>query len=355
MSYLCGPLTKAQIKQLMAGQVATSEAAPKARTSQRLTEADSSQQPGLPADIPQFFIPVTKGVKASRTLYRPHIWGRAKIQFIDNRNKIDTAHDVRLIVPVEDSAIPVEWTNSIAVDVEGEQLSRTPEKDAAYDKVPGAATQAKNYATWKNDYKNFLDSSYKITLFKSPRLGAISAPDEAERDFRIRLTQTAREKRDESTTQLQAKYASRIAALQNKIRVAEERAAREKAQANQQKFNTAISIGTTLLGAFLGRKAISSSTISRAGNAVRTATRAGKESGDAARAEESLESLQAQLAELQQEFQTELDSYGDKFDAQKEELETIALRPSHTSIQLVSFVWVPYYEKTDGTIEMACS
>jgi hypothetical protein len=185
-------------------------------------------------------------------------------------------------------------------------------------------------------------------------LSLTSEPGEEEGDFRIRLKQVAHEKRDEWTETLKAKYATRIAALESKIRAADEKVAREKAQANQQKFNTAISIGTTLLGAFLGRKAISSSTISRAGTAVRSATRAGKESGDVGLAQENLEILQTQLNELQQEFQTEVDTFGVKFDTQTEELETITIRPSHTAMQLLSFVWVPYFEKKDNTIEIAC-
>lgn len=355
MSYLCGPLTKAQIKELMVEQQTQPAAAPKARVSQRLTDAAANELPGLPADIPQYYMPVTKREKTLKILYRPYVWGSAKIQFIDNRNKIDTTQQSRLIAPVEDSAIPVDWANSIATDVDDGQLSRNSAGNATFDKVPAVAAQIKSYSSWKNDYKNYLESTFKITLYKSPRLNTLSLPGEEEGDFRIRLTQAAREQRDEWTEKLKAKYASHIAALQEKIRTAEERVAREKFQANQQKLNTAISIGTTLLGAFLGRKAISTSTVTRASSAVRTATRAGKESADVTRAQENLETLQSQLDELQQEFETELDSFGDKFNAQSEPLETIALRPSYLAIQLVSFVWVPFFEKPDGTIEMACS
>jgi hypothetical protein len=354
MSYLAGPLTKAQIKGLADAQKTGSEPAKKTRPIAKSIEGEASpQQPNLSTDIPQYFIPAAQDKTAARILYRPHVWASAKLQYIDNRTKTDKTDTIRLIAPIINAAIPVEWENAVAVKVDENRLSKTPEKNAFFDAVPPVATQVKNYNAWKNDAKNFFDTTFKINLYKSPTLNATSEPGEEESDFRIRLKQIAREKRDEWTESLKSKYAAKIASLQSKIRTAQDRVEREKAQATQQKFNTAISIGTTLLGAFLGRKAISRSTISKAGTAVRSATRAGKESGDVAMATENLEELQAQLNDLQQEFQSEVDAFEQKVDSSSEELETITIRPSHTAMQLFSFVWVPFIENEDKTIERA--
>jgi len=58
----------------------------------------------------------------------------------------------------------------------------------------------------------------------------------------------------------------------------------EAEQAKQQKIQTAISMGATLLGAFVGRKAISYSTLGRATTTLRGAGRTLKETQDIERA-----------------------------------------------------------------------
>ena len=78
-------------------------------------------------------------------------------------------------------------------------------------------------------------------------------------------------KRDEISESLRKKYAPKIAALQEKIRKAEQAVERETSQAKQAGMQTAVSFGATLLGAFVGRKKVSSSTLSKATTAMRRA------------------------------------------------------------------------------------
>jgi hypothetical protein len=65
----------------------------------------------------------------------------------------------------------------------------------------------------------------------------------------------------------------------------------ENDQVKQQNIQTAISIGTSLLGAFMGRK--------RTSNLTRGISRSMKEKKDAQYAKESLESLNQQLLNIQ--------------------------------------------------------
>ena len=138
--------------------------------------------------------------------------------------------------------------------------------------------------------------------------------------------------------------------MQERIRRAQQAVERESAQANQAKLQTAISFGTTLLGAFLGRKAVSVSTLGRATTAVRGVGRSMKEQQDIGRAAESVEALQAQLAELEAELQAEARALEAKTDAQSEPLETISIKPKKTniSVQLVALAWTPFWLDESG-------
>ena len=108
--------------------------------------------------------------------------------------------------------------------------------------------------------------------------------------------------------------------------------ARESEQAKQQGLQTAISVGATILGAFLGRKAINVSTIGRATTAARGAGRVLKETQDVGRAKETVAAVDEALAALDTQFKAEADALGARTDPLTEPIETIALKPTRQNI-----------------------
>jgi len=148
---------------------------------------------------------------------------------------------------------------------------------------------------------------------------------------------------------LRTKYAAKISAMQERIRRAQQSVDREKAQANQAKLQTAISLGTTLVGALLGRKTISRSTLGSATTAVRGVGRSMKEQEDIGRASESVEALQGYLAETEAQLQSDIQELEGKSDP-NEAFETINVKPKKTniSVQLLAFVWAPYWNDESG-------
>jgi predicted nucleic acid-binding Zn-ribbon protein len=209
--------------------------------------------------------------------------------------------------------------------------------------LPAAAARPQSYAAWRADFSKWLSRTQSLELMRSARLGVVSRPGESEREFRIRLQQAAREARDERSEKLRKKYEPKMATLRERIRRAEQAVEREKEQAKQSKLQTALSVGATLVGAFLGRRSVSTGTLGRATTAARGASRSMKEASDVGRAQETVEALEAQLKDLEAEFQAEVEGFGEKADALSEELETIALKPKATgvSIRVLSLVWVP--------------
>ena len=97
----------------------------------------------------------------------------------------------------------------------------------------------------------------------------ISKPGETERDFRIRLDQESREERDVAIEKLRSTYAKKAATLEERVRKAEQAVQREKDQAKDAGFQTAVSLGSTILSALLGTKKISATSLSRAATTVK--------------------------------------------------------------------------------------
>jgi hypothetical protein len=352
LSYLYGPLTREQIKKLVGDQRPAAAEKQPAAPSAKI----DSQPPSLPPDIHPLYVPTQRPPAAdARLVYQPFLWGSAKLAYLDNAKALDVQTEVKRLTPIVDAALPVEWSNAVDASCRENDLRTSADSAAEYTTVPSAARVAKNYTDWKNTFREFLFSEEKLTLYQCEALRETSTPGESERDFRIRLSLKAREQRDERTDALRRDYEKKIEALQSKMLKAEDRLEREKSQSRQQKLNTAISLGATVLGAFMGRKTISRSTVSSAGTAFRSAGRTMKEASDVQRAEEEYQLLQQQMEEIQQELQQKVDALPDKADGSDLELETTLVRPNKTQIavQLVNFVWAPFIQDKNGTLTPA--
>jgi len=120
-------------------------------------------------------------------------------------------------------------------------------------------------------------------------------------------------------------------------------------------MQAAISVGASILGAFLGRKTISATNIGRATTAIRGAGRAIKESQDVGQAEENVVALQQQLADLEAQFKMETDALAAATDPLNEKLETVSLKPTKANIavKLVALAWTPHWQDTGGRITSA--
>ena len=364
LSYLRGPLTRNQIKVLMEpaksvaeGQevpvptIGASKATPKPANAKSAETPSSSARPAIGPDVQQFFIPARgNSPEGGRILYKPMVIGAATVSFVDPKAGIDATSEVCLLAAVTDEPVPVNWSDSTDAGLSIADLEKDPAEDANYQELPGVAGKARNYQTWAKNFVTFLYGNQAMELLQSPSTDQISTPGESERDFRVRLQQIVREQRDIQVDNLRKKYAPRITGLQNRILRAQQSVQRESAQANQAKLQTAISFGTTILGAFLGRKAVSVSTLGRATTAARGVGRSMKEQQDIGRAQDSVETLQAQLTDLEAELQTETQLLEAKIDAQNEQLEKISIKPkkSNISVKLVSLAWAPFWQNESG-------
>jgi hypothetical protein len=194
-----------------------------------------------------------------------------------------------------------------------------------------------------------------MTVWRCKELKATSEAGETEGDFRVRLGQLAREARDLAVEKLRRRYASKFTRLRERIRKAEERIEREKAQYKQQKVQTAISIGATVLGALMGRKAVSSRTVGRATTTMRGVGRAAREKGQIAVATESRKVLEEQLVQLEAEFAEETAKLQDSYDPESLELEAREIRPRKSDISIGDLIltWMPWHQRPDGIAEPA--
>lgn len=382
MSYLRGPLTRTQIQKLVpdkivagassgragtdavqpvrAGVVVPSSpvsafAQPPAREAGVGTAADQAP-PVLPQDIRQYFMPVRGRISQDAALFcKPMALGNAQIGFRNTKVNVQQSTENTFISEITDSLYAVDWNQAIVVDMPVADLDAAPVSGARFAPLPKVAAAAKSYAAWSRDLSNWIFQTQQMTLLQYPPLKMTAAMDESERDFRIRLAQAVREVRDDEVDKLRDKYAVKIKALQEKIRKSEQAVEREQEQAKQQKMQTAISFGATVLSSFLGKKRITASSMGRATTAIRGASRSMKEAGDVSRSKETVETYKENLAELEEAFRQESEALAAQYDAANIELVPLNIRPTKQDIQVraLVLVWMPYRETQDGSQEPA--
>lgn len=363
LSYLRGPLTRNQIKVLMterkegseqtasSTQPTTAAPAHASPTTSGAAPSAATVRPQIAPEVQQYFIPVRgSSPEGSLPIYRPMVFGAAKIGFVDSKLGIDESRDVCTLVAITDGPVAVTWDDSQEAGLAVTDLEKDPLGDARYEEPPSVAGKAKSYQTWTKDFIAFLYGNQKLELLKSASTGELSKPGESERDFRVRLQQASREQRDAQVEGLRQKYSPKLVGLQERIRRAEQAVDREQSQASSAKLQTAISFGTAVLGAFLGRKAVSVATLGRATTAVRGVGRSSKEQQDVGRAQETVEALQAQLTDLESQLKSETAELEARMDAQSEQLDTLSIKPKKTniSVQIVTLTWAPFWQQESG-------
>jgi pyruvate/2-oxoglutarate dehydrogenase complex dihydrolipoamide acyltransferase (E2) component len=348
MSYLRGPLSRKQIQELMAEKRGTREPSQEASNPAQavaLPAAATAQspvaRPKLPRGADEYFVPAAPGAQAEKIHYAPAVIRLGEVRYVDAGKSVNGTRQVTLINPIEGGTQGIDWNRQLALpnEVQANQLSRHPLAGTSFSELPNELIQSKFYSSLKKEFEDWLYSNDTVTLFHSPLSGMYSAMGESDGDFRVRLMQAAREIRDEKVADLQQRFEKKIHGQEASVQRAMDQLAEQKGQATNAKMDTAMRIGSTLLGAVFGKKF----SLTRGRTAMSGASRAWKESGDVGRAEEKVERLRKELAELQAEAGEELAALKEAIDPMKEKLEEVHLTPlkKNCSAKSVGIVWFP--------------
>ncbi len=358
LSYLPGPMSRDQIKKLMADRKADATSADVVDLSaqqaglgsetQAISAVISAEPPVLPPGIKTYYAPASGAVHG--IIYYPAAMGRLDIHFASSKYRVNTAKSITIACELSDAPVAVDWDHAVELDIEPSQLSTSPILGAAFAEMPALARNADSYVPWSKGLIRWASQNQTLILYHSRRFNITSGRDESEGTFRAYLTQAARERRDLEVEKLRKAYSSRFISLKNRLMAAEQAIAREQEQVKSRKVDTAISFGTAILGAFLGRKTVSATSASRFGTAMKSAGRMKKEGMDVEMARERAQAIHAQLGELELRLQEDIAGLDAVFDAAGEKLEEVRLYPKRTDIDLRLFglLWMPYRKEADG-------
>ncbi len=365
MSYLRGPLTRNQIQDLCANDpaydpTAVEAAASVGQVSRPEKQPVESLAPSIdqkqlvPDGVNQVFVePRRRANQGERLVYRPALLGRGRLHYVRVSYKVDQWVERSFLAQVGGGEMPNEiWDESELIE-ERLELVSTPVENAEFAKLPPDMQKSSNFKTWNKELKEYLYRDQPMMVYKCKELKEYSEPGETLGDFKVRLEQAVSEERDEAKEKLQKKYASKFSTLRDRIRRAEDKVEVEKEQYQSSRMSSYLSMGTTLVGALLGRKAISATSARGAGTSMRSMSRASKQKSDIGRAEDNLEELVLKFEDLEREFKDDVDELEEKLSVDNLDFEDLSLSPRKSDISIEEFAvcWLPWEVDESGIAE----
>ncbi|HUF61220.1 MAG TPA: DUF87 domain-containing protein [Verrucomicrobiales bacterium] len=355
MSYLRGPLSRDQTRRLAGPQreMVSTGAAEAVRASPLPAAtgagAGRSAVPVELAGLKQAHFPLATPASGP-VVYEPAVLTSARVEFAKAKFGLHGAVELHEVLPLDVERGGVDFSRAVRLDRAPPNEGMPGEPEASYEAVPAAARQQRFYRDLEKSVRDWLYQHYRLTVFQAKELKAWSRLGETEGEFRARLRLTAREERDLRVEALRRKFQAAAGSKLKQREAAARAVEREREQAGQAKIGTAISVGSAILGALLGRKRMGVGTMTRGATAARSVSRSWKESQDVGRAEERLQGLNEEIAGLEEELQRAIDAAGSVLDPVALVLAEVKVAPLKKDIfvRCCSLAWLPCGEDGVG-------
>ena len=342
MSYLRGPLTRRQIKTLMDLNREKFDLAPKPAAasggmsmgmSQAAAAPPKGERPLVGEGVTEHFAPFAG--EADDITYKPALLREAQVHFSSSKADLDGSRLVRFTNPMGEKSI--DWETDCACTIPLKDLNSEPRKDAGFEELAGYAMNADNYKAVEDEFEDWIYRNERVTLFQSDLYKMYSKLGESEGDFRARLSIKGREARDEAVDKMRDSYEKKLKTKTGQLERAFLALDKEKSEASSASWQAGASVlGGLLGGLFGGRKSRSSG--------VSSATRAFKKRRDVGIAEDKVQNIEQDVAELEAELAEEIGELEEKFDVNNTRLDTESIKPYKKDIDIksVSLIWLPY-------------
>ncbi len=368
LSYLCGPLTRNQIKTLMdpvrakyvTAAPARNQSAPKpalagggaaapaAATAASSTPRGQSNRPVLPGTIRELFAVTRTKVSDGHTLeYRPGLLGKGKVHFVRKANGIDVWRDCVALQPVQGPLDDDIWEGAILADEAPDTDS--PEENARFADLPADLTRDKNYANFSRRLKDYLYRAESMTSWHCPLVEESSKPDEREDAFRARLGPLLDSRLSLERDKLEQAHAPKLASIDDRIKRAQTRLSTQRWQF-LARLGTMLWVVVDAIMSAMGRGLPGRRrSLDPAIRSVAT------EGGQQSNAKAAVEIAMQERERIERQYQDALKQLETSYSPAGVQLESIQVKPNKGDVQAgdVSLVWLPWFIDANGNAEPA--
>ena len=381
MSYLRGPLTRPQVRELMAAaraEMGASTAAPTAAPTgaggprpaadapgvtppEARLAGYSTVPPGLPPDMTRVFLPLRLSasgalakleadqghrVQASESVlvYEPALVALGRVDFVDRTRRVGETRQISYLVQPDALGTVIRWQDAESVDLDAGAITGEPEGSALFGQAPSQLNTAAELKSASKDFADYLLREQVLNLGFIPKLQLYSQSGESHRDFLVRAQQAVREGRDAEVDKLRQKYEQQLGRLEDRLAREERTLADDRSEYEGRKREEMLSAAETVVGVLgiFGRRR-SSTALSKAATKRRLTT---KSQTEIAETEADIARAKTQIDDMRREVEREAEAISAKWTLALDKIETYPIRPNRTGVQvqLVALAWRPYWE-----------
>jgi hypothetical protein len=266
---------------------------------------------------------------------------RVVVRFVDTRAEL--SHELEfeaVLTPLDELA---DMSRAVAVDYDDRDLLTEPPANLPY-RLCDAPIATK--AFWTKLNKSLVDHLYqsqRLTVPANKELKLIGRPGESDEAFANRCRLAADERADAETAKLEEKYAAKLARVQEQLKTAEGRVnVLEQDRANRR-TGEVIGAFDAVLGGLFGGARSRRSAVTKLGRAAGARGRSATASERVQAAQGKVDSLEDQLADLQEQAEQEILALDEKWNSVAADLSSYEVAPKRTdiSVKYFSLVWLP--------------
>jgi hypothetical protein len=352
MSYLTGPLTRGQIKELMDPKRAAFESGAKPAASNPMampgvSSAAVTTRPVVGAGVKEKFAPISENHVDA--VYCPCLLRIGTVRFYHNKSREELSRSVKSLHPILKDKIG--WEVEVPLNFEIEDCLENPVPGIDFNHLPGFAMNISNYKQVEKDFSTDLFAKQRATILYNPETREWSKIDETERDFRIRLFHSAREARDKALEAAREKARVQSEKLKVERNAAENILSRQKVESAGAAFKVGARIfgrnavdllknKWPVLANILGRKSASRTSST---TTINEATQAYKQYGDVKEAKDRVDSIEKKMEKLELDLADDISKIQLSFEQDSLNIESETIKPakSNIGVEEVCLLWLP--------------
>ncbi len=335
LSYLKGPISQSDIKKLMAEKIAavakSSAQSPVSTTKAGSAVGETSDHlPILSDKIDQlYYLPVAAD---DSVRFEPWLMATGSVRYYNAKRNIDSVEDYSLKLYLDERFERSDWEEAEACEYSLDDCASNPPSESSYYPLPSSFSELGDLKAETKGFSDFLYQEKRLILLRAKGMNIESEVGESLGDFKVRLADRLKEKKEEEVEKLQEKYKVKQERLEKKLDSALAKVEKEESDVSAKKTDTMLSFGAAVVGAFFGRKALSATTVTRAARGIRNVGRISKEKQDVKRAQALVEGIQEDLENLAVEIEEKVEEIAEKYDVDNFELEEFAIKPRRSDI-----------------------
>ncbi len=357
MSFLRGPLTREQLRQLRptgaapehapsglaAGAVAHEIAARQVAPEMGEARSTTTGRPALPPDVREVFLPAGAG-QTTGAVYQPFLLASASVRFADRASGVTSNQRYTYLLPLRQLTPTPDFTQAQTVSgFDVNALARAPVPGAKFGALPPGLT-----SRWmKQAERALIEHIYRnavIHVWFNRALRMYGRPDEDQRAFRQRCESAARTKRDADATKVHNQFERRIATLQDRLAREQRELSMDRTELDARKREELLTNVESVFNFVIGRNKRSTGRAVSWGAWKRRATLAAEE--EVKESEDVIAKLTADLERIGAEYKLALETVNSRWLAALDDVTQTPVSPRKSDIfvDLVALAWQPAIE-----------